>query len=134
MKKITFSLVVVTAFSFSSMANDISELREKITPEKNLLEKIEFPVQDKTLFDTGVNLDISKFCKKSILKIKPVLVNKVMTNAGLSDTPCYDIFIRTYYYLISMGFTISQSRSLALTVHANCILETYGPKTEIKME
>lgn len=96
MKKLFFSLVALTAFSFTTMANEISEIKEKPSSEKKAIEKPSVET---------VNL------------AKPVSYK--------SETPCFDLYRSTYLYLRDMGFTHQQSNSLALSVHANCVKQTY---------
>jgi hypothetical protein len=117
MKKLIFSLVVVTAFSFSSMANDISEPKEK-----SVVHKIELNAQESIFLITGFKIDIRKLQEKGKLEKNELFTNNEKNNMLLAG-PCMTKYWGVYYLLIDMGFNLAQSRYWALEVYHNCIKE-----------
>lgn len=120
MKKLILSLVAVAAFSFSSMANNVSDLKEK-----SVVHKIELNAQESIFLITGFKIDIRKLLEKGKLEKNELFVNNGKNNTLLSGTSCTAMYWGVYYNLIGIGFSVTQSRYWATEVHANCIREQY---------
>ena len=120
MKKLILSLVAMAAFSFSSMANNVSEPKEK-----SVVHKIELNAQESIFLITGFKIDLRKLQEIGKLENSELFINNRKNNMLLSRTSCTAMYWGVYYNLIGMGFSVTQSRYWATEVHANCITETY---------